>query len=96
MLPVQVPAPVVPQPLLHLLGRPPNPLRGLGVRPLVLPELAQVPGLGVDDAAGVVVGERLLLILLEGAGLGGRVAVAQRPRVGGDGADRSERRGLWA
>lgn len=81
MATVEVAVPVVLQVADHLLGGPLNPFGGVGLWALVPAEGAEVVGLGLDDAAGVVVGEGLLGVL----GLGFRavrvVTVAERPGV---------------
>lgn len=67
----------------HLLRGALDPLGGLSLGALVPAQGTQIPGLGLDDTPGVVVGEWVL-----GApGLGLRsagVAVAERPGVRGD------------
>lgn len=81
MAAVEVAVPVVVQVADHLLGGPLNPLGGLGLWALVPAEGAEVVGLGLDDAAGVVVGEGLFGVLGPGFGAVGVVAVAERPGV---------------
>lgn len=83
-----MPVPVVLDVPHHLLRRPADPARGLGATPLVAAEAAEVLGLGVDDAAGVVVGEGLPGVAPVGSRQGLPVAVAEGPGVGGvEGAD---------
>lgn len=86
MFPVQVPVPVVLDQLRHLLRCAADPPGGLGAAPLVAAEAAEVLGLGVDDAAGVVVGKGLSWVPAVGSGPGpARVSVAEAPRVRGIG-----------
>ena len=80
MLPIEVAVAVIPQVLHHLLGGPLYPARCLGLRALVPAEDAEVAGLGLYDAAGVVVGERVLRVAGTGLGPGG-VAVSEGPWV---------------
>lgn len=63
MAAVEVAVAVVVEVLHHLLGGPLDPPRGLRLRALVAAEGAEVPGLGLYYAAGVVVGERVLRVL---------------------------------
>jgi hypothetical protein len=77
---VQVPVPVVLEVPHHLLRGALDPLGRLDVRALVLAQLAEVVGLGLDYAPRVVVGEWVLGILRPGLGLAWVVAVAERTR----------------
>lgn len=82
MLPVQMPIPVVLNQLCHLLRGTADPPGGLRAAPLVAAEAAEVLRLGVNDAAGIIVGERLPRVtpVGEDSDLAG-VPVAEAPRV---------------
>lgn len=81
--------PVVLQIADHLFRCPLDPLWGLGVWALVPAQGAQVLGLGLDYAASVVVGERILGVLGLRFGPVG-VSVAERPGVWAHGGSDAE------
>lgn len=68
----------------HLFRGPLDPLGGLSLGTLVPAQGTQIPGLGLDDTACVVVGEWVFGILGLGFGSVG-VAIAERPGVWCDG-----------
>lgn len=81
MLAVQVAVAVVLQVLNHLLGGPLDPPRVMGLWALVPPMNTQVLGLGLDDAPGVVVRERVLRFSGVSLSGGPRVVALHRRRV---------------
>lgn len=80
---VEVAVAVVVQVLDHLLGGAPDPSRRLDAGALIAAEGAEVASLGLDDAAGVVVGEWVLGVL--GSGLRLVEAVAEGPGIRAEG-----------
>lgn len=82
MLPIQMAISIVRKVLHHLLRSPLDPLRRLSSGALISPQNTEVLRLGLDDPAGVVVGERLFGVFGPGFWPCG-VAVAERPGVGG-------------
>lgn len=83
MFSVQMTVAVVLQVSDHLLRGAANPPGSLGLRALIAAEVSKVASFCLDDAAGIVVGERLFRVFGTGFGLL-EVAVAQSPWVRGN------------
>lgn len=81
MLSIEMAISIVLKVLHHLLRSPLNPLRRLSSGALISTQNTEVLGLGLDDSAGVVVGERLFGVFGPGFWLFG-IPIAERPRVG--------------